>query len=284
MVSYYVWRFLSGNVPGASEISALQDGTLVSDYLADWRFLNTRIATLAPNPVIVHVEPDLWGYAESVNEDPTMIAVALSSAGASECAGLPNNLNGFAECMIHISRAIAPNALLGFHASAWGSRVNALFTTAIGFDLNAHADRTAAFYRALGATDGDLIVLEISDRDAGFDMRWFDATDATVPNFARALAWQQRLAAGLNLPTLYAHIPYGHTGLPNVCNQYADNRVEYFFAHSAAFAAAGLLGISFGGQSSCATVPSTDNGFFIAQANAYFSTPQTCLCGATSCP
>ena len=35
----------------------------------------------------------------------------------------------------------------------------------------------------------DLVVVEMSDRDAGQDGRWWDATNGTFPNFDRAMRW-----------------------------------------------------------------------------------------------
>jgi hypothetical protein len=283
MFSYYVWYTVAGNVEGAAEIAALNDAARTRRYLADWRFVCQTVGATDTGPVILHIEPDLWGFAEQVNGDPTRIPAAVSGAGLSECAGLPDTVAGFAHCMLHLARTYAPHALVGFHASAWGAGDDALFTTRAGFDLNAHADTTAAFMRALGATDGDLVVVEMSDRDAGYNMSWFDATNATVPNFTRALAWQQRLGIDLGLAPLYWQIPYGHVGLPNTCNRYADNRVDYFFSHPDQFAAAGLLGIAFGAGATCMTTPSTDDGYFTTRSMSYFSGARPCLCGAASC-
>ncbi len=284
MISYYVWFSVAGNVEGAPEIAALTDGTRTRRYLADWRFLCNTLRATDTGPVILHVEPDLWGYAEQVNQDPSMIPAAVSAAGLSECAGLPDTVAGFARCMLAIARADAPAALVAFHASAWGAGDDALYTTNAGFDVNAHADRTAAFMRALGAADGDLVVIEMSDRDAGFNHHWFDATNATVPNYTRALAWQSRLGTDLGLATLYWQVPYGHTGLPDICDRYQDNRVEYFFAHPGEFAAAGTLGIAFGAGANCQTTPSSDDGFFVSHAMGYYTGTRPCLCGAAACP
>ncbi len=284
MISYYVWFTVAGSVEAAPEIAALNDGARVRRYLADWRFVCTTVGATDTGPVILHVEPDLWGFAQQVNNDPSAIPAAVSAAGLTECAGLPDTVAGFARCMLRIARTNAPHALVGFHASAWGAGDDALYTTQSGFDVNAHADRTAAFMRALGANEGDLVVVEMSDRDSGFNHRWFDETNATVPNFTRALAWQSRLSQSIALPALYWQIPYGHRGLPNTCDRYEDNRVDYFFAHAGEFAASGALGIAFGAGATCQTNPATDDGFFLSHAASYFSGTRPCLCGPAACP
>ena len=163
MISYYVWFSVAGNIEGPAEIAALQDGARVSNYLADWRFLAQRVAEATSGPVIVHVEPDLWGYAQQVDGDPTAIPVAVSAAGASECASLDDDLAGFARCLQAIAKAEAPNLLVGFHASGWATGIDALQNTDPNFDLAGDAQQTAAYLKALGADEADVVVVEMSD-------------------------------------------------------------------------------------------------------------------------
>lgn len=285
MISYYVWYSVAGDVEGMPEVMALRDGARVTRYLADWRFVCRTIAAATTGPVILHLEPDLWGYGEQISADPSTIPVSVSAAGLAECAGMPDTLVGFARCMTRIARVNAPSALVGFHASAWGAGDDAIYTTRAGFDVDAHAMRTAAYMRALGATDGDLVVIELSDRDSGFNMRWLDETNRAQPTFTRALQWARTLGTAMNLPTLYWQLPYGHRGLENRCNRYEDNRVAYIFDHPDEFARAGAIGVAFGAGATCQTTPSTDDGYFVRRAMGYFGTPATrpCLCGAASC-
>ncbi len=94
-----------------------------------------------------------------------------------------------------------------------------------------------------------------------------------------ALGWTARVASGLGLPLLWWQIPFGHVGLPNTCDRYADNRVDYFFDHPGEFAAGGVLGIAFGAGASCMTTPATDDGHFLMRAPAYFAGGGARLCG-----
>jgi hypothetical protein len=279
MITYYIWFSVAGNVEGAPEIAALQDGARVTSYLRDFRFLCETLSEHPTVPVILHLEPDLWGYGDQVDDDPTAIPVALSAAGAPECSGLGDHFAGFARCLLAIARAEAPQALTGFHASAWGAGHDAFNTTDSGFDVAAHAASTGAYLAALGADSADLVVVEMSDRDAGYDGRWWDDTNQTLPHFARAIEWVRLLGEELSLASLWWQVPYGHVGLEDVCDRYQDNRVAYVFDHPEEFTAGGALGVAFGAGAGCMTTPATDDDYFIGRAQAYYQSTRPLLCG-----
>jgi len=278
MITYYIWYSVAGDVEGAAEIAALADGPSVAAYLADFQFLLQILADLEI-PVIVHVEPDLWGYGHQVDDDPSQIAVALAAADAPECGSQPDTFAGFAACMLALADAIAPNVLVGFHASAWGAGADALINDDPEFDLAAHAEETAAFMSALGADGADVVVVEMSDRDAGYNGRWWDPTNETLPDFEQAIAWVETLGDSLGLAPLWWQVPYGHMGLTDICDEYQDNRVDYVFDHPEEFAAGGALGVAFGAGAGCMTTAETDGGHFLDRAVEYFETGGPPLCG-----
>jgi hypothetical protein len=269
---------VAGYVELAPEIAELQDGAKVRDLLADFRFLMQVLDESPDVPKIVHVEPDLWGYGQQVDADPTAIPVDLSVAAAPECEGLGDDFAGFGRCLLAIARAEAPSALVGFHASAWAAGWDAFSNTDLGFDVEADAQATADFLTAIGAADADLVVVEQSDRDAAFDGAWWDDTNATLPNFQQAIAWVRALGDALALAPLWWQVPYGHMGLANVCGAYQDNRVDYFFDHPQELAAAGSLGIAFGAGEGCQTTAESDGGHFLAHAAEYFDGDPPALC------
>ncbi|RLB65671.1 MAG: hypothetical protein DRI90_01400 [Deltaproteobacteria bacterium] len=279
MISTYIWYSVAGDVEGQPEIAALTDGSRVSAYLADFRFLCEVMAEDSSIPSILHLEPDLWGYGQQLTDDPESLPVALSAAGEPACAGLPDTFGGLARCLIAIADTVAPHVLIGFHASAWGAGADALSSDDPQLDVVGHAQQTASFMQALGADQGDLIVVEMSDRDAGFNDRWWDATDVTLPHFARAIEWVDALGNGLDLASLWWQVPYGHMGLPNVCDQYEDNRVDYVFDHPERFAAGGALGVAFGAGAGCMTTPAMDGGHFVNRAAEYYQSERPLLCG-----
>jgi hypothetical protein len=124
----------------------------------------------------------------------------------------------------------------------------------------------------------------MADRDAGFNGRWWDATDATRPNFANPIAWARRVSQRMGQPYLWWQVPYGHVGHTVACvngaGAYEDNRVDYIFDHPDRFAAGGALGVAFGAGAGCQTTPETDDGHFAARAAAYFGGARPAL----SCP
>ena len=75
-------------------------------------------------PVILHVEPDLWGYIEQATamaDDATQIPASVSSSGDAALAGLPNTAAGFAQAIVRLRDQLAPNVLLAYHLSVWGT-------------------------------------------------------------------------------------------------------------------------------------------------------------------
>ncbi len=100
-----------------------------------------------------------------------------------------------------------------------------------------------------------------------------------APSFAQAIEWVEALGNGLDLAPLWWQVPYGHLGLPNVCDQYEDNRVDYVFDHPERFAAGGALGVAFGAGATCMTTPATDGGHFVTRAAEYYQNERPLLCG-----
>ncbi len=201
-----------------------------------------------------------------------------SAAGAAECGGEPDTMGGLARCLAAIARAAAPSVLVGFHASAWAAGFDAFIDNGPDFDLLGHADESAAWLETLGAGQADLVVVEMSDRDAGFNGRFWDATNATRPNFHDAFAWVERVGTDLGLPSLFWQVPYGHMGMPNDCDHYEDNRVDYVFDHPDELSAAGCVGVAFGAGTGCMTTPASDGGHFVERAGDYFAGGGTALC------
>lgn len=279
MITYYIWYSVAGDVEGAPEIAALTDGARVTAFLADFRFLCQTMNEPPASTAVLHVEPDLWGYGHQVNDDPEQIPVSLAAAGASECASYPDTLGGLTRCLVAIARAEAPNVLVGLHASAWGAGADALNNSDPGFDATTHAQATAAYLIALGAADTDLVVVEMSDRDAGFNGRWWDVTNATLPSFRQAVDWVADLGDALSLAPLWWQVPYGHMALEDQCDRYTDNRVDYIFDHADEIAAGGAIGVAFGAGASCMTTPDTDDGHFVQRAADYFQNARPPLCG-----
>jgi hypothetical protein len=59
--------------------------------------------------------------------------------------------------------------------------------------------------------------------------------------------------------------------LPDTCDRYKDNRVDYLFAHLPDVAAANVAALAFGAGASCNTTPATDGGNLVSKTQAYIA-------------
>jgi hypothetical protein len=269
----------SGFQEGKSEITqAAVSATLMSRYYADWRFLLQQIG---PSVAVLHIEPDFWGYAQQTAADPTMLPASVSANA--DCAALPDTIAGMGKCMISMVRKYAPHALVGLHASAWASGPDVSLNTDPTLDVAAEAKKVATFLVAAGEADADLVIVETSDRDAGYyasigrNTAW-DATNATLPDFHQNFAWVTALTEALGKPALYWQTPLGNENQDNTTNHWKDNRVDYFFAHPDELAAAHAIGAAFGAGAGDQTLPTTDGGNFVAKTKAYSQGGELPLC------
>lgn len=280
VITYYELLHSAGTSEGAAEIEALKDVALMQRYYEDWRFV---LQTIGAQKALLHLEPDLWGYAQKTGQPPSAIAAAVASANPTDCPDLPNTVAGFGRCLIRMARTHAPNAKVGLHASAWATSVDVMQNDSPALDVAAVARTTATFLRAAGATDGDFIVVEASDRDAAFytaqgQQRWWDETNATLPNFHQAFAWVKALSEELALPNLWWQLPVGHSGMADQALKYSDNRVDYFFAHPQEITSAHGFAMLFGAGEKTQTNLTTDDGYFAARSAAYFAAGAPVAC------
>ena len=195
MVTYYQLLQSSGVTEGAPEVTqAATNQAFMARYLADWRFLLQQIGMTT---ALLHIEPDFWGYAEqyavTAGGDPTTLPAAVASANPTDCASQPNTIAGMGKCMIAMVRKYSPHALVALHASAWSTNMDVTGNSNPSFDVAGEARKTATFLAASGESDADFVVVETSDRDAGYytcqgRATWWDATNATLPNFHQDFA------------------------------------------------------------------------------------------------
>lgn len=273
--TYYTFVEASGVSEGAAEISKANDTSFMKRYFNDFRFLLKQIGSAK---AIVHVEPDFWGEAQKVNSNPAAIAAAVAKANSTDCSSVANTIAGFGQCLIKMARKYAPNAKLGFHASPWSISLN----RDPSYDIEADGRAVANFLKAVGG--GDLVVADLDDRDAGYHQAvegrnlWWDATNATLPNYAQYLRWVKALTVAMQKPALLWQVPIGNAAQNNAYQHWKDNRVAYFFAHMADLATANVAGIAYGAGADDQTNPSTDGGVLIAKAKAYVNGGGTAAC------
>ena len=272
MITYYVLLQASGVAEGAAEVTKANDASFMARYYADFRFVTQQVGT---DVALLHIEPDFWGYAQQINDDATKIPAAVASANPTDCSALPNTIAGMGQCMIAMSKKYAPNAKVSLHASGWATKFDVLLNKDSGFDVAGHAAKLGKFIAAAGP-NADFVTVDASDRDAAWyesqgQNRWWDATNATLPNFHQAFVWAKALAESAKKPVLWWQLPVGNMSLTNKTDQWKDNRVDYLMTHMNEVAAAHGLGVAFGSGMGGQTTPSTDGGNLVSKVKAHAS-------------
>lgn len=257
---------------GEANVSVLVDDTFMRPYWAGAKLLFERLGAFG-EPAVVHLEPDFWAYAQQQSKGDASKLPAHVGALAPDCKDHPDTLAGMGKCFVTLARKYAPKTLLGFHASVWA---------------DPDASKIAAFLVSIGASDADIVVVDMLDRDAGCfeahtdpncqrnDGPWYwDATNQTSPNFHDHLAWAKAVGEGMHKPILWWQLPFGVPSATRggAAGKYRDNRVQYIFEHVSEFVAAGGLGATFGTGAGNQTYIDSDGGQFKNAVTKYFAAP-----------
>jgi hypothetical protein len=312
---YMIYQSLPG---GGSEQSAvvtnLNNTSTMQAYFADLKLFFQRAGAFPNTTVVLHVEPDLWGYvqATSGNDNAASVSAKVGSTGVAEVAGLPDNVAGLAQGLARLRNQYAPNVILAYHVSDWGTGTDVTINDPSDSQVDGLGDRAAAYYHTLGA-DFDLAFGELSDRDSAFDQviygmgpeAWWSDAD-----FTRHARFMGRFSQGSGKRLVMWQVPFGNTkmrAMNNTDGHYQDNRVEKLLDEPArarlqAYVNAGVMAFLFGAGEYRATHPTDqrgdgvtnpapvngntqtsynsddDGGFFHNRAAAYYTT------GAMSIP
>ena len=261
----------SGSSEGDKDYNNLNNAATMKAYYADFKLLMDQARSYG-KPVLVHVEPDLWGYLEQKAGScgkASCVAASVASSGDADAASYPNTAQGFAETLLHLRDKYAPNVVMALHASCWGSGADVCNYPTSTADTATHAAHDAAFLasaglsgNAPGVSSWDLIFTDTSDRDAGYyqyvygnSHTWWDPTNAALPNFANFRTWLAGINTGTARRLVLWQTPLGNQYFRtenNTDGHYQDNRAQYFlgdgpgYAHLSDFANAGVVGILFG--------------------------------------
>jgi hypothetical protein len=286
-----------------ADLGNLSDRSTMRDWYAGARLLFQRIGKAR---AVVHVEPDLWGYGEQAahGDDASTVPAVVASSGDSDLAGLPDTMAGFAQAVVRLRDRYAPNVILGYHLSVWGTNVDIALQDPPNAQVDRLARRAAHFYRSLGARF-DVTFAEFSDRDSAFKQivygdggaSWWNAAD-----FARDIRFDRGFSSAAGQRIVKWQIPLGNTlmrAMDDTWGHFRDNRVQWLLGpngrtHLRRYAAAGVIALLFGGGAdgtTCAcdaqhdgvtnpppkhgnTRPSLsaddDGGYFRAQVRAYY--------------
>jgi hypothetical protein len=208
--------------------------------------------------VILHVEPDMWGY--------------LEQAGQAKLA------RAFAHHVARLRNRFARNVALGYQLSVWGTKVDISISNPGRAEVNRLAGKAAAFYKSL-RTRFDIVFGEFSDRDSGFKVHVYGQPAAqawwTSADFARHVRFLARFHRRVRRPLFLWQIPLGNSALPDTWAKFRDNRPEWLLgngsrAHLAAYRRSGVRALLFGGGADGTTSEQTDGGWFLRHARAYY--------------
>jgi hypothetical protein len=273
MITYYEILAVADWSEGADEVTAMNDVTKATKVFNDWRFTLQQVGN---DVAFLHLEPDFWGYAQQGNDDPHAIPAKVKAANPTDCATEEDSIAGFGRCLVAMAHTYAPNAKVGLHASGWATNKDVTGGSDPTVDFQAEARKVGTFLKEC-APNADFIVVEASDRDAGWyqtvrgRQTWWDMANVTLPHFHRAFAWAKTIAETASKPLVWWQLPVGNANGDNTHQHYQDNRVEYFFAHTDEIAAAHGAGFAFGAGETAQTNPATDGDFLVGRVQAYQS-------------
>ncbi len=272
----------TGNDESSRDFSNLNNAGTMNAYYANFALLMQK-AQAYGKPVIVQVEPDLWGYLEQrvAGGPASSLSASVNGSGYAGVAGIPDTAQGFAEALLKLRDQYNTNSniLLGIHVSAWGTGIDLATDTDPTVNPNAVADQAAAFIGSAGLTSNaygttwDLVFHDVADHDAawyGDTSHWWDKTNATLPTFSRWLAFMARLHADTGRPLIVWQVPVGNQyflTMNNTNGHYQDNRAEYFLAHPGDLQAAGIAAVLFGKANGGQTNYTDDRGDGVTNNN-----------------
>jgi hypothetical protein len=259
--SYYMLR---QSAPGQSlpegegYLLNLRTAATMRAYYDDVKVFFQRAGAFPGLPVVLHVEPDFWGHAHqrAVGDTASTVPALVTGAGLPELAGLPDTVTGFAQGIVRLRDRYAPNVLLAYHLSIWGTGTDIAAAEPPDSTVDDLASRAARFFASLQA-GYDLVFAEFSDRDAGYyqyyvgdgGAAWWSAGD-----FHRMARFLAGFVAASGRRVVMWQVPLGNTrmrAMNNTWNHYQDNRVEWFLAdpgraHVQEYVEAGVLAFLFG--------------------------------------
>lgn len=250
----------SGGSESGNDLAHLDSPSTMNAYYADWALLMQKIGSYG-KPVLVVVEPDLWGFMEQAalakgSNSAASIPASVASSGYSAAQGYPDTAQGFAWTLLHIRDLYAHNAILALHASTWGTGVDIASDTSANVNASAIGTQTGQFLDTAGlqgvpsgVSTFDLVSNDIADHDSGQSGIWWDPTNTSFPNFSRYLSFASALSSATSRRIIMWQVPVGNQYFDtenNSAGHTQDNKAQYILGHIASFAQAGIIGVLFG--------------------------------------
>ncbi len=257
---YNIVQSLPGNGNESQVFNNLNNTSTMTAYYNDLKLFFQKAGGFPGNKVVLHVEPDLWGFMQAragTNDNAQNVSTVVASSGLSELAGLPNNFSGFARAIVRLRDTYASNVVLGYHVSVWGTGHDIALSNPSDATIDGLATRAVTYYQSLAA-NFDIAFGEFSDRDSAFyqyeygdgGAHWWDAED-----FRRAARFLRGFSTGANKRIVMWQIPLGNTkmrAMNNTKGHYQDNRTEWLLdeaarTHLTTYRDAGVVAFLFAG-------------------------------------
>src|SRR5207245_2687544 len=120
-----------------SDFANLANASTMSAYYADLKTFFQRAGAASGTVVVFHFEPDLLGFVQQrYGDDATGAPAVVSATGMPELAGLPDNAAGLAQAVVRLRDAYAPNVILAYHLSLWGTKRRGVNNTLVHYQDN----------------------------------------------------------------------------------------------------------------------------------------------------
>lgn len=244
------------------DVANLSSPTTMNQYYGNYVLMLQEIAAFG-KPVLVIVEPDLWGFLQNAansagSNSAASIPASVGSSGYAGTAGFPDSAQGFAWVLLHLRDTIAPNAILTLHASTWASGNDIATSADPTLNVTSMARQEAAFLDSaglsgnpVGVSSFDVISSDVADFDSAQPngRSWWDRYNKTFPNFARYLTFIGTISQYTHRRIVMWQVPMGNQFFDTMNNSpghYQDNRAEYIMNNIPSFAAAGIIAVLFG--------------------------------------
>lgn len=267
----------------AGDWANLQNGETMAAWYADLRRFYRLAGQFSEHTVVLQVEADLWGHLHrrAGDDDATKLPAMVSATGVNELAGLPNTVAGFAQAVTRLRDRYAPNVLVAYHLSPWGTNVDLIDDAVTDATAGELGERAARFFTTLGAKF-DLAFTQAGIIDAGYRAAvhgdggsswWGEGA------YRRHAAFFEAFVRRASVRLVLWQLPLGNTVTPELDGspgRYRDNHVEWLLgdptgARPAAFVRAGVVAFLFGPAEPDTTSTATDGGYFFTQAARYYA-------------
>jgi len=310
--SYYEMLESNGSCGNCGEVqkdfSNMNNAAVMSRYFQNFALLMQRLGSGAYSGIagfgktaVVHVEPDLSGFAEQAvldntkchsfctaqGNNPAYLKAAVASSGVADVAAYPNTYQGFNWALLHLRDLYAPNVLLAFHVSNWAAGQDIGMSSSLTLDAVSLGQETGSFAAQSGTVSApagtstyNVLFNDVVDRDASYykyvyhnPHMWWDRLNITFPNFHRWESYLSAVTRTANRSVIVWQIPEGNQYFDtenNTTGHYQDNRAEYFFSHIPELAQSGIIGLLFGSGHGGST------GYFDGMKDGITNPPSFC--------